>query len=360
MPSQILHHLFGLDALAGAVRRLASVSAPCRLTQREVVPDRHAAAFALGCQGPDLFYHNRRTRPVAIEYGTLIHRRGYGRLAAELLAGALGRRGAPGRQAGGDEFSALTAYALGFISHAFLDRALHPYIVYRAGWIAASKPETHRYAHCHPFLERILDVQMLELLRGGAAASWDQDGLLASVCASPPEGLPELLERALAAAYPERAGGDAKLALRIRNALADAAYFYRMTSPRRTDGLRLNPGSSLLALVYPQGLPLDVDYLNLGKTAWRNPCGAGVEDRRSVPELYADSRPALEGVLADAVAGCCGNGPDRDSLATAIGDGSLSLQDDQGLPCAPCWSDPFPLARILEQQGQRRTRRGPI
>jgi len=353
MPSQILHHLFGLDAFAGALGRLAPGYRTTGSALQTAVRDRNPAAFALGCQGPDLFYHNRRTRPVAIEYGTLIHRRGYGRLAVELLAGALRRR------TGGDEFSSLTAYALGFITHAFLDRALHPYIVYRAGWIAAGRRSTHRYAHCHPFLERILDVLMLELLRGDAAASWDQDVLLASACETPPEGLAELLERALVAVYPERAGGDAKLALRIGNALADAAYFYRMTSPRRTAPLKLNPGSSLLALVYPQGLPLDIDYLNLGRTAWRHPCGSGEVDYRSVPDLYAGSFSVLEPVLADAIAFCQGDGPDRNALAMAIGNGSLSLQDDQGRPCAPRWSDPLPLARILEQQGERRTRLSP-
>jgi len=358
MPSQILHHLFGEDALRIVLRRFYADSSPADgmihlQDLEEALLERHRPVFALGCQGPDLFYHSRRTRPVAIEYGTLAHRRGYGRLAVALLERA---RCSTLPQA---QSAALTAYALGFMTHAFLDRALHPYIVFRAGWVVPSRPETRRFAYGHPFLERIIDVLMLELLRGQRVTEWDQAALLVSPCSSPPEGLPELLAQGLAATYPERAGRDPQLDLRICNAFSDAAGFYRMTNPRQTARLGCNAGAATLALVYPERLPLDIDYLNLGKNAWREPGGTGREDRRSVPELYAEARETLAGVIA-AVLGAPGAGPvGAAGLAATVGNGSLSIRDELGRPCAPRWSDPFPLARLLDQQGEYRVRYSP-
>ena len=76
MPSQILHTLFGEDVIAEIYRSIGSRFGLVADKAREKILGSYRAAFTLGCQGPDLFYHNQRSRPVGLEYGTLLHRRG--------------------------------------------------------------------------------------------------------------------------------------------------------------------------------------------------------------------------------------------------------------------------------------------
>jgi hypothetical protein len=85
MPSQILHILFGEDLIAALHQRIAPRFGIVADKALEKIQIAHKTAFALGCQGPDIFYHNRQRRPVGLEYGSLLHRRGAGFLTAELL-----------------------------------------------------------------------------------------------------------------------------------------------------------------------------------------------------------------------------------------------------------------------------------
>jgi hypothetical protein len=89
MPSQILHTLFGEDVIQAVSSALGSRFGPAAEGFREALLGDYRGAFALGCQGPDIFYHNQMTSPVALEYGTLLHRRAYGTFTAALLSRAL-------------------------------------------------------------------------------------------------------------------------------------------------------------------------------------------------------------------------------------------------------------------------------
>jgi hypothetical protein len=362
MPSQILHTLFGEDVIAEIYRRLGARFGIIADKALEKIRNDYRTAFALGCQGPDIFYHSQARRPVALEYGTLLHRRGAGVFTAGLLK--MGLPDPPpdkedirqGRREKG--ISALGAYALGFMTHALLDRRAHPYIVYKSGYVSPANPETLRYARLHAFFERIIDVLMLERLRGEDAASWDQEGILAGICDKPPLGLKELLARALVLAFPERAGKDEKLSRRMDNTFADCAGFYYRMAPRRTSlALRGEdpPGPEILAYVYPEKLPGDIDFLNLKKDPWYYPAGDSGEDRRSFPEIYAGAvdaaalsiSPVIEGYLATGIF------PIKEA-AQAIGNEGLSVCDENGKPCAPARADPLPLDRVLKEQGELR------
>jgi hypothetical protein len=340
VPSQILHTLFGEDLL-GALDRVFScrpVEDPCR------------AAFVLGCQGPDIFYHSQMSRPVGLEYGTLLHRRGYGSFAAALFDLALADAAAADR-------SGLAAYAWGFATHAALDRACHPYIVYKTARLDGKGER-----NVHAFFERILDVLMLEELRGQPVASWDQDSLT-RICGDPPQGLRELLAEALRRTFPERAGKDARLARRMDNTFRDCAFFYRHTDPEKTSFLQTKRfpeqaarqrrilAEASLAFLYPEALPPDIDYLNRERRAWHYPLVEGEEDRRSFPEIYAQALEAALETLAPLASGSLSG-----ETARRIGDGGLSIQDRDGKPCPPTRSEPLPLERVLKQQRQARER----
>ena len=214
MPSQLLHILFGEDVVAEIFRRLGKDpggpnSSPQNRTGImagnvfEKIRDTHRKAFTLGCQGPDIFYHSQSRRPVGLEYGTLLHRRGTGTFTAELLKMGLGwgsRRGGAAQKE--KKINALGAYALGYMTHAILDRQAHPYIVYKSD---RPPPETPRRDRSHAFLERIIDLLMFRYLRGSEISGWDQEGMLAEICDNPPPGLKELLVHSLVRTFPERA-----------------------------------------------------------------------------------------------------------------------------------------------------------
>jgi hypothetical protein len=356
MPAQILHIVMAEEALLAAADALGGVE-----RVRSWNED-FGSAFRLGAQGPDLFYHNQRSRPVAIEYGTLLHRRGFGSFAAALLRLTLTARSTavqPTRAA---------AYALGFASHAFLDRSLHPYIVSKAGYVAPTRPESARYARCHAFFERILDALMLKRLRGLDVRDWDQDHYLTAACLEPDPGILASLEAALRDTFPERAGGDEKLPKRLANAFRDAAGFYRVTNPLRTsmddrlrDGgeyLSAAAGRAAVALVYPEGLDESLDFLNVAGAPWRHPGrsadAADAYERSTAPELYARAEAAAADFYRTLFSHFMRTGRVPDEAASAVGDGGLSIVDASGAPIAPLGSDPLALDAVLDDQYRRR------
>jgi hypothetical protein len=367
MPSQILHTLFGEDVINEIYRRIGGRFGIVADKALEKIQLTHRAAFALGCQGPDVFYHSQTTRPVALEYGALLHRRAYGVFTAALL-----KMGLPDPPPDAEDIrlhrrekgiGALGAYALGFMTHAILDRSCHPYIIYKSGWVSRGNPETRKFAGAHAFFERLLDVLMLERLRGRAAASWDQE-TLAAICTDPPLGLKELLARALVSAFPERAGKDARLSRRMENTFSDCAFFYRFTDPQRTSLNRSGrPRGPVwarripVAYLYPEDFPRELDYLNLEKTTWYSPEEGGGADDRSFPELYAGAVKGAADNLSVFIAQYLETGvfPIKEA-AQSIGNGGLSLNDGTGKPCAPVRSDPLPLDGIMA--GQRILRSG--
>jgi hypothetical protein len=365
MPSQILHVLFGEDVITGIHRGLAGRFGIVADKALEKIRNAHGRSFALGCQGPDIFYHSQGRRPVGIEYGTLLHRRGAGIFTAGLL-----KMGLPDPPPGEEDIrggrrekgiNALGAYALGFMTHAILDRRAHPYIVYKSGWVSPENPETLRYAKTHAFFERVIDVLMLKILRGAEAASWDQKAVLAEICEKPPLGLRELLARALILAFPERAGRDEKLDQRMVNTFLDCASFYRHTAPAGTS-FTAGAGAALkgvtpemLAYIYPEELPADIDFLNLERGPWYYPAASGAEDRRSFPEIYAQAVAAAVQAITPVIVQYLAAGifPIKEA-AQAIGNSGLSIIDENGKPCAPARSGPLPLDRVLEQQALKR------
>ena len=357
MPSQLLHTLFGEDVIYEIYSRMVPRFGIVADKAMDRIQGIHKKAFALGCQGPDIFYHSQGRRPVGLEYGSLMHRRGAGSFAAGLLK--LGLPDPPpdeddirmGRREKG--INALGVYALGYMTHAILDRLTHPYIVYKSD---RPPPVSSRRDRSHAFFERIIDVLMLKKLRNQEISSWDQEGTLAETCENPPLGLKELLLRALILAYPERAGKDEKLSRRIENTFLDCAYFYYATAPVYVS---LASSAELrewhVAYLYPGELPGHIDFLNLEKRPWYHPAGEPKEDFRSFPEIYTEALNYAADTLTPIISKYLEKGyfPIREA-AKAIGDGGLSITDENGKPCTPCRAAPLPLQEVLNQQAAMR------
>ena len=146
MPAHISHLLFAEDVLRQAVPNAGGLL------------ERAGNLFRCGAQGPDIFYHSQRTRPVALRHPDPPPR-------VWQHGGAHGADGAHHGAAHRDRGPAASRLSAGLPTHAELDRHTHPYIICRAGWVRRQDPASERFRRCHTFLERLLDVAALRVLR---------------------------------------------------------------------------------------------------------------------------------------------------------------------------------------------------
>jgi hypothetical protein len=297
--------------------------------------------FRFSAQGPDFFYHNRISRPKALIFGFLLHRRKYGRFLRYLIQ-------EPGR---GDEMTnEVKAFFTGFLTHVFLDRRCHPFIDYFSGWVDRGKPETQRYYRCHAFFERILDVLILKERRDRTMAGTGFSGLTDCGEILPVE-IVTALSGALEKTYPTVTQYD-RIDERIQNAYRDTRAFYRFTdyenriSRRQSALLDLEePSRRRLALFHPESLPEDVDFLNVSRRTWLHPC-SGEEHTSSFLDLYeaalADAKSAIKRIeqVLNGEADTC-------IIEELVGNDGLNTgksPEDRFL-----YSDPLPLSEILEE-----------
>jgi len=350
MAAQISHIIAGEEALASADPGLAA------LYKREGRGSRDAAPwFRLGCQGPDIFYHNQRTKPSGLHYGALAHRKNFGLTVQGALASIL--------ETEASLDSPAVAWILGFATHAALDRATHPFIVCFSGWADPALKGSERYRSCHPFLERLLDLGLLAQLRGISGADF---GLASSL---PSEErldieIPRLvgiLAAGLRFAYPRSAGTDTLLERRIANAFSDSMSFFAATDPARTRGAgpeyfgRLEAGASprSVSLIYPESLPENLDFMNKRRESWPHPSGDGRVYDSGYLELYAQAVETAAFAIG-LVLDCLRGGALPIGIAAAIGNGGLSVTDPAGIPLPPRISKPLPLSAIMEAEFARR------
>ena len=322
-----------------------------------------AALFRLGCQGPDIFYHNQRTKPSGLHYGALAHRRRFGSLVAGAAAAIPeGERG-PGRPAG--------AYLLGLATHAAMDRATHPFIIHFSGWVDPSDPGTEMFRGCHSFLERLLDMCILKRNHGltpheyGLSERLGLDGESSvQAGASDDEAIVALWSAGLRAAYPRATGSDSHLPQRIRNALADARHFYRVTDPVATasgghyqkwiERMGEDEGRKLISIVYPERLPEGMDLMNETGAEWRHPSGDGRRSTASYLDLVeagvTEASQAISIVLS-----LWRSEISAAELAASLGEGGLGLCDAEGAVVPPRVCRPLALLEAMRAEYRERT-----
>ncbi len=340
MPSHIAHTLCAEDTLRYTDRN------------RNLVSTEHAGWLAIGAQGPDIFYHNQRRRPTGIQYGTLMHRHGYGSTVANMVRDAVTDGQPPESPAG--------TFIAAFITHAILDRILHPYINYRAGWVVTGDASTKRYRSMHPFLERLIDVALLRHLRGQSTNDFDFAGRLQGIRST--DEWQRLVRAGLTGCY-ERARLDTRLAERLENAWNDAIGFYEFTN--HVDAAYLSEGMkrerrsasqrSLLSVVHPPNVPDDLDILNLQRREWTHPCSSKRTSTASVVDMYEEAVRTGSAVVRRVFA--LWNTMSRDGaaqeqldeIAVVVGDYNLSDGRPRKRPCRRRHMDPFPLPELQER-----------
>jgi hypothetical protein len=350
MAAQISHMLAGEEALR---RALGVPGADC------LGPA--AAAFAFGCQGPDIFYHNQRTKPSGLHYGSLAHRRRSGTLVAS-MAGALspGER-RPDNPAG--------AYVLGLATHAALDRATHPFVICFSGWLDPAEPSTLRRRGCHPFLERLLDACLLERSLGLSPADYGpakRMGIGSPEATALDSVLVAPWAAGLRSAFPKAASLDSLLEARVANALADARGFFALTDPATTDagrGIKLSKLGAdearyVISVIYPLRVPEGMDPMNESRSEWPHPSGDGRSSRASYPELVREG--AEEAARAVGLVGSFWRGElAAESLAESLGEGPLALRDAKGEAAVPRVCRPLALPEAIDAELAERLAREP-
>ncbi|MFW5741836.1 MAG: zinc dependent phospholipase C family protein [Spirochaetota bacterium] len=339
MPSHVSHMLHARDTLAGSdhADRLAPL-----------LEEPNSRFLVLGAQGPDIFYHNQRRRPTGISYGSLMHRRRYGSTVAAMWEHARSRGATLG--------SWQAAWVLGFASHAVLDRHTHPFINAHSGWPEPGNAESERYRSMHPFLERLIDVELLRYRGLGHPAALDFYSRV-SCGKEPPGEWVELMTAALSATY-RTAASDAHLEQRLRNAYLDTMGYYRFTN--RVDGEYLEAalrredageiGRRWLSVVHPPEVPADLDVLNLEHAPWPHPCSSHEQSTDSfvdrfdaaVREGVAVVNRIVDGWDRPATAG-------RSAIEHAVANWNLSDGRATERPCRKRHAVPLPLRELQDR-----------
>ncbi len=242
-------------------------------------------------------------------------------------------------------------YILGFVTHAPLDRATHPFIGYFAGWVDPSREETLRLFRCHAFYERILDLLVLRQRRGKAPADFDFLPLVRCGIMLPYPVLKTIV-KSLNATYPSLSF-KSRDRRRVENAYHDTISFYKFTNhvnPHlhtlayrrdRKDGFR----QRRFALLHPRVVPEGYDFLNESRLAWCHPCDERRASNATFMELYEAAIPKAAEMLCGVWDALTRRSP-PEGLARLIGEESL---DTGGEPCTPVHSQPLPLPEILDE-----------
>jgi hypothetical protein len=145
MPGFTTHYLFGAEAYK------RSSSAEIR---RVIKHNPHA--FALGLQGPDMFFYYLPSY--------LLHTTNLGALAHEKDTGAFFANLMESRRLfvyNEEKLAAADAYIAGFIGHYTLDCAAHPYVYAFTSYDPGKRPKHTEYFGQHAYLETEIDNEML-------------------------------------------------------------------------------------------------------------------------------------------------------------------------------------------------------
>ncbi|MFP4373384.1 MAG: zinc dependent phospholipase C family protein [Spirochaetaceae bacterium] len=336
MPSHFAHLLHSEDSVARAFPDLAAPA------------ERLRSFLILGAQGPDQLYHNRRRKPSGLLYGSLSHRKNYGRAVAGMIRWAAGR-GVPLRSEAG-------LFVLGYAAHAVLDRQLHPFINY-----FSDLPDTRVFPRAHAFFERIVDVLLLRRYRDTEPREIDFRALVDCGPNLPGE-IEAMMTAGFLAAF-DRADGDEDLPKRLQNAYLDSMGFYGYTNMVDEAAMRRAVAHAdterheraLIALLHPPHLPAGYDFANASHAEWRHPCDENERRTDSLYDLYEGAVSRAARVLTAVEAGWAARVPLFDaeahvsepSVEAVVGNHNLS--DERLLPCSRICASPFPLVEIVDE-----------
>lgn len=308
----------------------------------KIAPDAPRSGVVAGAQFPDLFLHNHRTEPSGLKYGLLLHRSGYGRVLSGALEGA------------DRSEELLRGFWFGAATHAYLDRRMHPFINYFAGWVEAGRLETADRRYAHAFYERIIDRLLLRRYRGRDSfeTSFAEGFYLGEDL---PNGLVEPIVAGLSSAY-IGARDDHELPDRVRSAYTDSLRYYRWVDRPLKDLSATRPELDtrrLMSLVHPTWLPGGIDYANESHGRWCNPTDPTDERWDDLYTVFAEAvRSGVDDLFPLWQAY---DGGDRESIESIVGNGDL--REGADTPRKLVVHGALPLHRAMDALGAELARR---
>jgi len=220
----------------------------------------------------------------------------------------------------------------------------------------------------HPFLERLVDVELLRRGKGAHPNDLDfarlanpfgsrPDSRLGGREAGPRAQWVAMMAHALRHSY-ARGAHDAHLEDRLVSAALDTTRYYRFTNHVDTDYLeealarekRGEIGARWLSIVHPPTVPADLDVLNLAHREWPHPCSSYEVHTESFPELY--ERAVADGVAMVRQLRAVWDASPRTAMPEierAVANWNLSDGRPTERPCTKRHSTPLPLREFQDE-----------
>jgi len=251
------------------------------------------------------------------------------------------------------------AYVIGFASHAILDRHTHPYINYFSGWVEPGDPHTEQFRSMHPFLERLVDVAMLQSQRSIHPNDLDFYGLV-NVAQTPSSEWIDMMASSLAGSY-KVAEGDEEIRERLNSAYLDTMGYYRFTNFVDESYIRQGVsrersgeiGRRWLSIIHPLELPENVDVLNVANGEWTHPCDENERHHESFHDLFDAATEETVNVVQEIAGAWSDTEQDievrRVRIEEAVGNWNLSDGRRTNRPCRKTHANPLPLQEIQER-----------
>lgn len=178
MPGFVTHHIFGINAFHGLPKGNA----------KDIIR-KHNKAYALGLQGPDLFFYFLPTSSGLFpNIANRMHKENTGEFFNQLIIACSTVKDL-------DDYETCNAYIQGFIGHYLLDSAIHPYVYCRV----TTKPNKEVLG-VHFGLETDIDREVLMHYKGKKLTELDHRKAI-DITPKEQDAIARLLHKAILATY---------------------------------------------------------------------------------------------------------------------------------------------------------------
>ena len=272
MPGFTTHYLFGQQTY-----QKLSPSKTKQLIQK------YNRAFALGLQGPDLFFYDPgcllHQKP---QIGSMIHESKTADFLCALAQAVLLLKPA-GLQ------KPARAYVLGFMGHYLLDAACHPYVYARTGYQHLTGNDSSAYLGRHIALETDIDTTLLDHFLHRCPGEFRQYDAI-DLSDQEISLIAQVLFLALQKVFPQVCPSRKNLEHSIRCMIREIKMLYDPTGLKKALLYRLEsvyPGHPVISTIVPCDTVLFYpDPCNLRHRPWKNPWGASLSSRDSFLDLF--------------------------------------------------------------------------
>lgn len=253
--------------------------------QPKQIIKKNRSIYDLGTQGPDIFLYDgalpwKKSRGV-VNFGSLLHKRSTNIFFLELVK-------ATKEISDKSKFEKALAYIFGMLCHLSLDANTHPYINYNSGIYIKEKKETHKYKYCHKKLEVGLDIAFSEHIKKIPAVEFKRHNIF-QISNEEIEVVHYLYNKVIKKIY-----GKSLTIYDITSCLKEAVLVQKITSDKtgiksfvlsKAEKRYSNP-YTYTRVIYVYKLNDNIDYLNIRKKTWYNPCDINEKHNESYPELF--------------------------------------------------------------------------